>query len=257
MEKFILDAETREQISKGEMKRLRKSGKVPAIFYGDKENICLTVDTGKFSSLLSKAGRNAIINLNFQDKTSKTVLIKAIQKNVVTRDIIHIDFYQVSMKKEIEVSVPLVLQGSAPGIEAGGVLGQPVRELKVKCLPTEIPEKITVDVTNLQIGNSISVKDMVLPKSIEVLNQPDQIVVNIVSPTILEEVVTPVPEEAAEPEVIGKGKKEEEAAVEEGAADKGKPAEAKKEAAPAKKEPARGESSAQHRDTGGKEEKKK
>ncbi|MDD5686610.1 MAG: 50S ribosomal protein L25 [Elusimicrobia bacterium] len=238
MEKFTLDVESRSGITKGEMRKLRGSGKIPAVIYGEKENLSLTVDGGKFGFILSKAGHNAIIDLIFSDKTTKTVLIKDIQKHVITRNMIHIDFYQVSMKKKTEVSVPVVLSGEAPGVKEGGVITLILRELKVKCLPTDIPEKITIEIGNLQIGNSVSVKDLVLPKNIEVLNQPDQIIVNVVSPTILEEVVPGPAEALAEPEVIGKGKKELEEGEEEA---EGKPAAkpaeaAKKEAAPAKKE---------------------
>ncbi|OGS43513.1 MAG: hypothetical protein A2539_02615 [Elusimicrobia bacterium RIFOXYD2_FULL_34_15] len=236
MEKIILDSEIRKQLTKGEMKKIRNSGKTPAVLYGEKENLNLLVDTSKFNSLLSKAGHNVIISLNFPDKTSKTVLVKEIQKNVISRKISHIDFYQISMEKKIEVAVPIFLIGEAPGVKAGGVLAHIVRELKVKCLPTDIPEKITINIANLEIGHSISVKDLTIPQNVEVLHQPDQIVVNIVSPTILEEIVPgATAETAAEPEVISKGKKEEEG--EEGA--EGKPGEAKKEAAaPAKKEAA-------------------
>lgn len=239
-EKFTLDSEARKsEVSKGEMKKLRASGKIPAVVYGDKENVTLAVDAVKFKSLLGKAGHNVIVTLNMPDKSAKTVLIKEVQKNVITRALSHIDFYQISMKKKIEISIPVVLVGDAPGVKSGGVLAHIVRELKVKCLPTDIPGKITIDISNLEIGHTITVKDLALSKNVEVLVRPDQIVVNIVSPTILEEVVPGTPAEAAaEPEVIGKGKKEEEG--EEGA--EAAPAagrEAKKEAAPgAKKEAA-------------------
>jgi len=230
MEKFVLDSEARKQITKGEMKKMRENGKIPAVLYGDKENVCLTIDSVKFGALLKKAGHSVIITMNMPDKSAKTVLIKEIQKNVISRAISHIDFYQVSMKKKIEISIPVVLIGDAPGVKAGGVLSHIIRELKVKCLPTDIPEKVTVDISKLEVGNSVAVKDLSLPENIEVLVAPEQIVVNIVSPTILEEIVPgAVAEAGAEPEVIGKGKKEEEG--EEGA--EAKPGEAKKEAAAA------------------------
>ncbi|MFA5780404.1 MAG: 50S ribosomal protein L25 [Elusimicrobiota bacterium] len=241
MEKFTLDSQERKPASKGEMKKMRAKGLIPAILYGDMANMSLTVDAVKFKTLLKMAGHNVIITLNMPDKTSKTVLIKDIQKNVISREFSHIDFYQISMKKKIEISIPVVLVGEAPGVKSGGVLSHIVRELKVKCLPADIPEKITVDISKLEIGNTVLVKDLDVPKNVEILIAPDQIVANIVSPTILEE-VTPVAgaEAAAEPEVIGKGKKEE---VEEGAeaapaAAAGRPAVAgaKKDAAPVKKE---------------------
>lgn len=233
MEKFTLDSQERKPASKGEMKKLRASGLIPAILYGDMINIPITVDAAKFATLLKKAGHNVIITLNMPDKTPKTVLIKDIQKNVISRELSHIDFYQISMKKKIDISIPVVLVGEAPGVKSGGVLSHIVRELKVKCLPADIPEKITVDISKLEIGNTVLVKDLVVPKNVEVMVAPDQIVANIVSPTILEEVVPGVigAEAVAEPEVIGKGKKEE---VEEGAevAPAAPAAGAKKEATP-------------------------
>lgn len=235
MEKFTLDSQERKPASKGEMKKLRASGKIPAILYGDMANMSLTVDAVKFTTLLKRAGHNVIISINMPDKTSKTVLIKDIQKNVISRELSHIDFYQISMKKKIELSIPVMLIGEAPGVKSGGVLSHIVRELKVKCLPADIPEKITVDISKLEIGNTVLVKDLAVPKNVDILVAPEQIVVNIVSPTILEE-VTPgavVGEVAAEPEVIGKGKKEEEG--EEGA-ETTPVAGVKKEAAPVKKE---------------------
>ncbi|PKM93043.1 MAG: 50S ribosomal protein L25 [Elusimicrobia bacterium HGW-Elusimicrobia-4] len=235
MEKFSLDSQARKHVSKGEMKKLRTKGLIPAVLYGDTvDNVILTIDAAQFTSLLKRAGHNVIISLNMPDKTSKTVLIKDIQKNVISRELSHIDFYQVSMKKKIEISIPVMLIGEAPGVKSGGVLSHIVRELKVKCLPTDIPEKITVDISKLEIGNTVLVKDLVVPKNVEILIATDQIVANIVSPTILEE-VTPVAgaEAAAEPEVIGKGKKEEEG--EEGA-EATPVAGAKKESAPVKKE---------------------
>ncbi|MBI5573905.1 MAG: 50S ribosomal protein L25 [Elusimicrobia bacterium] len=241
MEKFTLDSQERKPVSKGEMKKLRAKGLIPAILYGDMANMSLTVDAVKFTTLLKRAGRNVMITLNMPDKTSKTVLIKDIQKNVISRELSHIDFYSVSMKKKIDISIPVVLEGVAPGIKSGGVLSHIVRELKVKCLPADIPEKIMVDISKLEIGNTVLVKDLVVPKNVDILIAPDQIVVNIVSPTILEE-VTPgavVGEVAAEPEVIGKGKKIEEGEEGEVVSPAAPVAGAKKEsptAAPIKKE---------------------
>jgi len=241
MEKLVFDSVVRGSLSKGEMKKMRASGQIPAVLYGEKENVQLLLDLKKFKAMLHKAGHNAIINMNISDGTSnktKTVLLKEYQRNMVSREIIHADFYQLSMTKKIEISVPILLSGEVPGVKEGGVLTHIIRELKVKCLPEAIPEKITVDVSNLQMGGSIAVKDLKVGEGVDVLTQSNQIVVNVVKPTILEEVVPGTPTEtAAEPEVIGKGKKELEEG-EEGA--EAKPAEGKKEAAaPAKAAPAK------------------
>jgi len=234
MEKLVFDSVVRGSLSKGEMKKMRASGQIPAILYGEEENIQLLLDLKKFKALLHKAGHNAIINMNISDgasNKSKTVLLKEFQRNPISREIIHADFYQLSMTKKIELSIPIVLTGEAPGVKEGGVLTHIIRELKVKCLPTAIPEKISVDISNLQMGGTIAVKELAVSDGIEILMQPSQIVANVVKPTILEEVVPGVTAEtAAEPEVIGKGKKD----LEEGEeGEEGKPAAGKKEAATA------------------------
>lgn len=242
MQQLVLEAESREIANKQKLKTLKKEGRIPAVLYGAKEkSISLSVDAKKFEKMLqAEKGANILVNLKI-GTDSKTAIVKEIQRDIITQKPVHIDFQSISLKDRIEVSVHLHIQGEAPGVKlSGGILEHIIRDVRVKCLPTDIPKQINVDVTKLEIGHALRVKDLPKLEGIEMLNDPETIIVNIVAPTELEE-VAPAAEGAvaaatpAEPEVIKKGKKEEEGA--EGAAaegDKGaKKPEAAKAAAPA------------------------
>lgn len=160
----------------------------------------------------------------------ETVLLKDLQRDFLTHNIVHVDFQRVSMTEKLEVNVPLHIVGEAPGVKlSGGILAAYLRELRVRCLPADIPDGINIDVSALQINQGVKVKDLALPKGVESLIDGGSLVVNIVAPAE-EEVATPATAAptGTEPEVIAKGKKPEEG--EEGAA---APA-AKGGAAPAK-----------------------
>jgi len=223
-EEVVLNAQLRENTTKGRTNQLRREGKLPAVLYGGKEPVLpVVIDQKEFlKALHTEHGENVIISLYVSgsgataSKTSEkpvAVIIKEIQINPVTRDLLHIDLYRISLKEEIQVNVPLEIYGEAPGVEkSGGVLDHVVHEIAVKCLPTKIPDKIICDVSSLEAGETLTIKDLKIPQGVEVLDDMEKIVVSIIAPTIVEE--KPVeeevaPEEAAEPEVIGKGKKEE------------------------------------------------
>jgi len=163
--------------------------------------------------LHSKGGRNALINLKIGTATHP-VLIKEIQRHPITRALWHLDFQRISLKKKIETRVPLHVKGEAPGVKVGGgVLEHLVRELRVRCLPTEIPASIDVDISGLQLNQGIRAKELVLPKGVEILVDADSVIVHVLTVKVVEE--TPAADAAvagaaaAEPEVIKKGKVEE------------------------------------------------
>ncbi|MBI4349386.1 MAG: 50S ribosomal protein L25 [Elusimicrobia bacterium] len=230
-----LEAKVRDSKSKkAELTKLRKDRMIPGVVYGGKKSpVNVVVNEKELTKLVKAGGANAIIHL----KTAKgddTVILKELQRHVVNNQPIHADFQRISMTAKIEVKVPLHVVGEAPGVKTGGgILEHVLREFKVRALPAKIPQKIDLDVSNLQLNQSIHVKDVAIPEGVEVLDALDHIVVNIVQPTA-EEVVAPAPgaEGAAagtEPEVIAKGKKEEEGA-------EGEKKEGAKAAAPAKEE---------------------
>ncbi|MCJ7646720.1 50S ribosomal protein L25, partial [bacterium] len=161
------------------------------------------------------------------------VIIKEIQIDPVKRNLLHVDLCRISLREEIRVNVPIEIYGKAPGVEkSGGFLDHIVYEIAVKCLPTKIPDKIICNVSSLEVGQTLTVKDLKIPKGVEVLEDPEKIVVSIIASTVVAEKPAEkevAPEEVAEPEVIGKGKKEKEKEEEEEKKEKEKEKEKKGE----------------------------
>ncbi|OIO10833.1 MAG: hypothetical protein AUJ52_03285 [Elusimicrobia bacterium CG1_02_63_36] len=194
---------------------LRESRKIPAVIYGGTNGAAIVaVDEKELLDGLKNAGHNAIIHLKHGSKDD-TVILKELQRHVVTGKPIHADFVRVDMKQKVEIEVPLHVHGEAPGVKLqGGILEHILRVLEVRCLPGRIPQEIRVDISTLEMGAGIHVKDLVIPEGVEVLADPEQPVVHIVQVRVQEEAK---PEEgvegaAAQPEVIVKGKEKEEGA---------------------------------------------
>ena len=226
-----LSASRRETLGKGGARKARSAGQIPGVLYGHGEDpIAVAVSAREFDVALGKhKGGNPIVNLAVASSGEFTALIRDVQYDPLSRAILHLDFQHISLTEQIEVKVAVKLTGLAIGVkDGGGILETILRELDVRCLPTQIPASIEVDVTALNVGDSVHVRDLVVP-NVTVLNDPDTTIATVVPPTVMEE---KAPEEAAaeaaagtaEPEVIAKGKKEEEGAEGE-----------KKEGAPAKK----------------------
>lgn len=220
MKEVMLEAETRELTTNHSLKSLRAGGKIPAVFYGHNEKPMHLAVVARRLDEVVHGGGNVLVTLKIGDVT-KTVIVKEVQRDVLTHKAIHIDFQAVSLKEKIEVSVPLHIVGVAPGVKlGGGILEHILRDIRVNCLPTDIPEAVNVDVSALQINQALTVNDLPKIDGIEYVAEPKQIVVNIVAPTIIEEKPAPGAEGAAaaapgaagaaEPEVISKGKKDKE-----------------------------------------------
>jgi len=225
MEQQLLEAKLRTKKGKVYSRKLRKEGLIPAVLYGgSKDPLPVEVNIRDLERIfLSGEGSNIIINLQFSNVNGnpvEAVLIKDFQQDPVTSAFLHVDFLRVSLKEKITAHVPLVLVGEAPGVKETGILEHFLRELTIRCLPLEIPRHIEVDVSQLKIGESIHARDLKVPKGIEVLSDPDQVVVTIGVPSKLEvEEVVAAPT-VTEPEVIGKGKEEEVVKEEEKEAEK-------------------------------------
>lgn len=240
MEKIILKAEARTEVGKRVAKDLRAKGLIPAnVYKGGKSATNLQIAIGDLTGILrTKAGENVIITLKISgDKAAKdkTVVIKEIQREPIKDQILHVDFNEISLDEALKVNVPLTAHGEPVGVKVdGGVLEHVIRELQVECLPTAIPEKLEVDVSNLKIGDAIHVKDINAPEGVKILNDAELIAMIVKPPKVevpKEEVAA---EGALEPELIRK-KKEEEAPEGEEAAAKPKE-EAAKPVAGAKEE---------------------
>jgi large subunit ribosomal protein L25 len=215
MAELNLEVTRREGTGKGIARRLRVDGKVPAVVYGaHREAVPITVDRKAVTELIQKSqhGIRSIFLLKMSGTDqSRHAMIKDIQINPISRKLAHIDFVRVLMDEKVRVAIPVHVSGLALGVKEGGILDFQVRELHVECLPGQIPDTIDIDVTPLGAHDYYRIADLKLPEGVKVLDDPDRVVVGV---TQLRAEVEEVPAEAvevavAEPEVIKKGKVEE------------------------------------------------
>ncbi|TMQ71416.1 MAG: 50S ribosomal protein L25/general stress protein Ctc [Candidatus Eisenbacteria bacterium] len=216
---IALSGQARERLGKGGARTARREGKIPAVLYGHGEKpVAVAIGAREFDlALRGHKGGNPIVNLAVDSKEF-TALIRAVQYDPVTHDILHLDFLHISLTETIEVRVTIHLTGTPTGVkDGGGILEHILREVEVRCLPTAIPSSMDADVSALNIGDSVHVRDLVVP-NVTILTDADSTIATVVPPTIIEEKpaeeVAPEGATAAEPEVITKGKKEEEGAAE-------------------------------------------
>ncbi|MCK4385198.1 MAG: 50S ribosomal protein L25/general stress protein Ctc [candidate division Zixibacteria bacterium] len=214
MKEIVIKAKARDKRGKKHAKKLRREGTIPAVVYGaETAPLPLEVEAKSFHTLLrSGLGENVVITLNIDEKKNgdKKVLIREVQRDPVWENILHIDFQQISLTKKLTINVPIQLVGTPIGVQQdGGILQHVLRELEVECLPTDIPEKIEVDVAHLKIGDSIHVGDIKLEKA-EILSDPQGSLVSVVPPTVFKEPEVAPAATAEEPEVITEKKEEEE-----------------------------------------------
>ncbi|MDD5173871.1 MAG: 50S ribosomal protein L25 [Candidatus Omnitrophota bacterium] len=234
MEKAILKAETREGSGKKNAKDIRNKDLVPAVVYKDgKDALKLQLVAADLVKILhTKAGENVVVTLNITGGDSKikdkTVVIKEIQREPIKGKMLHVDFNEISLTETLKVDVPLAAHGEPEGKKDGGTLEHVMWELQVECLPTNIPEKIEVDVSKLKIGEAIFVKNIVVPEGVKVLTDPELIAM-IVKPPKVEVPKEEAPEAASEPELIRKKKEAEEEGAEDAKKEEASKAPEKKE----------------------------
>lgn len=212
---IAIKAEKREVFGKNASRRLRREGKVPAVLYGPEGiNVSLTLSKKDvFKILRSETGERTIFQISFNSEL-KNVMIKELQKNPVTDEILHADFIQIALDKSIRVSVPVVAVGEAVGVKTeGGFVDFITREVEIECLPKNIPDHIEVDISDLHLRQSLRVADIAPPEEVRLVSAPDIVVVLIEPPSKEEEVKAEAEEEVIsegeEPEVIKKEKPEE------------------------------------------------
>ena len=224
-----LEAKKRDGRGKNEARRLRVSGRIPAVVYGARkdgqapEGVPVAVDPKEVLRILhSESGANTLINLKLDGGLESRVMVRDYQLDPITHQLLHADFYQLAMDKEIVVSVPIVVKGEAAGVkQQGGLLDFVTREIEVRCLPTDIPEHIDIDVSELMLHQSIRLKDVPTNPKWKAVTDSETMLVHVVMPKAEEsattaaaegEAVAPAAAAAtpAEPEVIKKGKAEKE-----------------------------------------------
>ncbi len=212
-----LKVEPRTAIGRSAARRLKARGIVPAVVYGGKEKSQpLQVSARDINAMLSHAsGENILVELEIAGHNgTRTALLQEVQHSPVGGDVLHVDFHAISMDEKIQADVPLEALGIPTGVKNfGGLLDQNLRALAIECLPRDLPDKITVDVSALNIGDSIHVRDVKLPPGVTAKVQPDLTAFSVMAPVIEEEPVAAEAEAAAGPEVITAKKEEGEAAA--------------------------------------------
>ncbi len=179
-----LTAQPRTEFGNGPTRRLRREGLVPGIVYQDGgPSLALTLPGHDLKRTLSE-GRTAVIDLVVGDATAQPVLVKDWQLHPVRGDVMHVDFQQVDLTQEIEAPVPVSLVGNSVGVRDGGVMDQPLREVLVSALPDDLPDHIEVDVSELSIGDSLTVADLVAPAGVTITGEPETVVASVVAPTV-------------------------------------------------------------------------
>jgi large subunit ribosomal protein L25 len=221
MAKASLSALPRDVSGKGASRKLRASGRVPAVVYGHGEDTrSVTVDAHQFDLLRHHVHvESTIIDLTIEGEPAPVrALVRELQTHPVRNEVLHVDFYQIRAGEKLTVEVPIRLVGSAPGVKEGGLMQHTLVDLEVWCLPDSIPEAVEADVSGLDIGDSIHVSDLRLPEGVESLVDGDRTVCSVVPPTFIAE---PEEEEAdeeigepEEPEVIGREREEDEGSEE-------------------------------------------
>jgi len=213
MEEIKLDVQARAELGKTGAQKVRLANRIPAIVYGGKSKpAAVSVDRKEFEHIMRiHHGESLIFHVNVVDQDKKaqdfSAIIKEMQHDPVGDQVTHIDFARISLKEKIEVKVALVAQGEPAGKKEGGSLEHHLWELKIICLPTQIPQHIDVDVSHLQINQSILVKDLILPEGVVAHHDPEMIVMTVVPP-MKEEVAKPAEEQGPQEPEVTKEKKE-------------------------------------------------
>ncbi len=213
MSQMSITAEAREQRGKNAARQLRMAGKIPVVLYGNKEeSVALTVSPKELSAILhSKTGHNTIFSLTRQGVGSTSVMLRDWQHDPIRGTLLHADLVRIAMDKPLQVNVPVTARGEAKGVKLqGGIFEFVLREVEIECLPADIPDQISIDISELEIGANFRVSDLIVESKLKILSDPEHVVAHVVAPKE-EKVAEPAVEVApAEPEVIKKGKVTEE-----------------------------------------------
>ncbi len=216
MDRPLIEAEKRQDLGTHGARRLRRQGLVPVVLYGHQlETVHLSVDEGTIESLLHEGARVVDLRLG---ETAETALLKDIQYDAMGDHVLHLDLARVAVDERVEVTVPVELHGTPRGVQdEDGVLDHVIQDIEIECPAVDIPENIRVEVDELEIGDTVHIRDVTPPPGVTLLQDDDMVVASVLPPQIEPEVEEPEAvaleaEFAAEPEVIGQAEREEEAA---------------------------------------------
>jgi large subunit ribosomal protein L25 len=209
LETLEIEVNARQPGSKHQARRLRREGKIPAVLYGPKvQPLALELNRKDFSNRVAGLEGSHLVRMKSASTTlaDKVALVKEMQYHPITGDVIHADFYEVDLTARIEVSVPLHFVGKGAGVVRGGILQPIVREIQVECLPLDIPQYFDVDVSGLDIGDSVHIEDLPMPEGVTAVYDSNFALVTVATPTVEEE---PTAAAAATPETAAVASPEE------------------------------------------------
>ena len=215
MEKILVKADKRPESGKGSARSLRRMGLLPAIVYSDGNSTPIKINGKEMTKLIySGGGEHALITIELNEDGAKTsehpVLVKDFQRDPVSEELLHVDFMEISLKKAVKVTIPVVIVKQPAGIKMGGILQHRLREVEVECLPTQIPDRIEVDAEFVEIGNSLHVRDLPAQEGVTLITDPAKVILLVSAPVVEEAPAGAAEEGAAEPELVkAKGKEEE------------------------------------------------
>jgi large subunit ribosomal protein L25 len=200
LETLEISVDARDKQRKRDAKRLLRSGKIPGVLYGPKTKaVALALDQREFSSRVAGLEGSHLVRLKSTSASlaEKVALVKEMQYHPINGDVIHADLYEVDLTAKITVRVPLHFIGKAAGVVRGGILQPIVREIEVECLPLDIPEFFDVDVSALDIGDSVHIEELTMPEGVTAVSEADQALVAVVPPTVEEAPAAAEPVEGA------------------------------------------------------------
>lgn len=211
MERITLNAELRNATGKGVARSLRRQGYIPGVLYRAGKSQPIQIKRQEILKFInSTRGEQVMVDLRLNDGSNKLSFLKDYQVDPVKGQLLHVDFFEVSLKEKVRVYVSVVLHGEPVGVKKeDGILEHVLNEIEIEALPDRIPPHIEVDVSGLHVGDAIHVEDLQLPEGVRCLNAPKEVIATVVKAAVEEVTEEEGIEEAAEPEVIGKGKKEE------------------------------------------------
>ena len=216
-----LPVTTRTEVGKGAARRLRAQGMIPAVLYGrGMKSLSVSVAASQFARALSETGwYSTLLRLTIEGgevaERDPAVMVSEVQRDPVRRSLLSIDFHRVSMQENIHTQIPVVHVNQSPGVKRGGILEHIMHEVLVECLPTDIPDHFEADISGMDIGDTLRVRDLVAPPGVQIQSPADETVIVIAPPVKLEEEAAPAAEEGAaveeteEPELVGERESEE------------------------------------------------
>jgi len=182
-EHHVLNVLKRDRIGKEATKKIRKHGYIPAVAYGYKGNKNLAVRLHEFEKIFDEIGEHSILTLDIEGGEKIEVIVKGFQLNPIQKGIIHLDFYEIEKGKSLRTEIPVKITGVSKGMKKGGILETFLTDVEIECFPKDIPECIEIDITELDLGQSLHVRDLKINEKIKIISSPEQVVLTIGVPT--------------------------------------------------------------------------